>query len=296
MGNVTLFKGGVPSYLQTMELDETTKALMGGGGGSKRISIRGGVFRMIVDGEEVAKNEDRSMNVVIVKAQPKVGRTYYEGTYVEGGETKPPACWSNDGVTPDASVKSPQSPQCATCPQNIKGSGQGDARACRFSQRIAVVLENDLSGNVYQVSLPAKSLFGKGDPNDKMPMHAYVKYLAGHRALVIAVVTEMRFDTSEAVPVLKFRPLRELTEDEFNICREQAASPDAEAAVAMTVYQADTAGGKSNVAFVGGVQAESNPAPEGEGPTKRPAKAPEQVTPKKDVGKLIDAWADDDDS
>lgn len=295
MSNVSLFKGGLPSYLQTVELDETTKALMGGGGGSKRISIRGGVFRMIVDGEEVAKNEDRSMNIVIVRAQPKVGRTFYEGTYVEGGEVKPPSCWSHDGVAPDASVKSPQSPQCATCPQNIKGSGQGDSRACRYSQRIAVVLENDIEGNVYQVSLPAKSIFGKPTSEDKMPMQAYVKYLAGHRTPVGAVVTQMRFDTSEAVPVLKFRAIRPLEEAEYLACREQAASPDAEAAVTMTVYQADE-GGKSNVATVSGVKAQSNPAPEDDGPTKRTAKAPESVAPKKDVGKLIDAWADDDDS
>lgn len=295
MSNVTLFKGGLPSYLQTVELDETTKALMGGGGGGKRISIRGGVFRMIVDGEEVAKNEERSMNVVILKAQPKVGRTYYEGTYVEGGETKPPSCWSADGVAPDASVAEPQSPQCATCSQNIKGSGQGDSRACRFSQRIAVVLENDMSGNIYQVSLPSKSIFGKPTADDKMPMHAYVKWLAGHRAPVTAVVTQMRFDTAEAVPVLKFRAIRPLDEEEFNTCKEQSTSPEAESAVTMTVYQADTVG-KSNVALVSGVQAQSNPAPDDEGPTKRTTKAADTATPKKDVGKLIDAWADDDDS
>lgn len=295
MSNVTLFKGGLPSYLQTVELDETTKALMGGGGGGKRISIRGGVFRMIVDGEEVAKNEDRSMNVVILRAQPKVGRTFYEGTYVEGGETKPPTCWSPDNVAPDASVVEPQSPQCATCPQNIKGSGQGDSRACRFSQRIAVVLENDMSGNIYQVSLPSKSIFGKPTADDKMPMHAYVKWLAGHRSPVTAVVTQMRFDTAEAVPVLKFRAIRHLDEEEFNTCREQSTSPEAESAVTMTVYQADTVG-TSNVASVSGVQAQSNPAPDDGGPTKRTTKAADTVTPKKDVGKLIDAWADDDDS
>ena len=57
MSEMTLFaKGGnnLPAHLRNLELDETTKALMGGNGASgKRISIRGGVFRMIVDGKEI---------------------------------------------------------------------------------------------------------------------------------------------------------------------------------------------------------------------------------------------------
>ena len=46
MSELTLFsKGGntLPAHLQNLELDETTRALMGGGTG-KRISIRGGVL------------------------------------------------------------------------------------------------------------------------------------------------------------------------------------------------------------------------------------------------------------
>ena len=40
---------GLPAHLKAYELDDTTKALMGGGsGGSKRISIEGGVWRLWV--------------------------------------------------------------------------------------------------------------------------------------------------------------------------------------------------------------------------------------------------------
>ena len=75
MSEITLFsKGGnaLPAHLRNLELDETTKSLMGGGSGGKRISIRGGVFRMMVDGKEIAQNEDRAMNIVIVAANPNV--------------------------------------------------------------------------------------------------------------------------------------------------------------------------------------------------------------------------------
>ena len=73
MSELTLFsKGGntLPAHLRNLQLDATTKSLMGGssGGASKRISIRGGVFRMLVDGKEIAQNEDRAMNIVIVAA------------------------------------------------------------------------------------------------------------------------------------------------------------------------------------------------------------------------------------
>ncbi len=56
MSDLALFSQGgntLPAHLRNLELDATTKALMGGGGTGKRISIRGGVFRMIVGGKEV---------------------------------------------------------------------------------------------------------------------------------------------------------------------------------------------------------------------------------------------------
>ena len=76
---------GLPSHLKTMDLDDTTKSLMGsGGGGSKRISIEGGVWRLLVNGKEIAQKEERNLNVVIVAASAKVSRTYYDGVYKKG--------------------------------------------------------------------------------------------------------------------------------------------------------------------------------------------------------------------
>jgi hypothetical protein len=148
--DVALFGGKIPSYLQGRELDATTKALAGNTGGSnRRISIEGGVFRLIVDGEQVAENEDRQMNVVVVAAAPFVNRQFYEGAYVKGKST-PPTCWSADGKTPSADVEDAQSTRCDTCPQNIAGSGQGDSRACRYQQRLAVVLEGASNIAVWQ--------------------------------------------------------------------------------------------------------------------------------------------------
>lgn len=288
MSEMTLFsKGGnaLPAHLRNLELDETTKSLMGGGAGGKRISIRGGVFRMMVDGKEVAQNEDRAMNVVVVAANANVSRSYYEGTYQEGQSTAP-TCWSNDGITPDSKVESPQADKCASCPQNIKGSGQGDSRACRFSQRIAVVLENDILGDVYQVTLPAQSIFGAAE-NGKMPLQAYAKFLGSHGLPITAVVTEMRFDTASATPRLTFKAVRPLEADELQHAQEKGKSPEAKSAIAATVAMID--GTKPKAAAVEAPKpkkVEAEEVAEAE-PTKRQKKAAP-----KDVADILDDWAE----
>ena len=112
MSELALFKNNLPDYLKEVELDDVTKALAGGSS-SKRISLRGGVFRMVVGGEEVAKNENRSMNVVIVNAAKEVSRTFYAKAYNPSQDATAPDCWSADGNKPDASLESPQHHNCA---------------------------------------------------------------------------------------------------------------------------------------------------------------------------------------
>jgi hypothetical protein len=291
MSEMTLFsKGGnVPAHLRNLELDETTKALMGGSGGGKRISIRGGVFRMMVDGKEIAQNEDRAMNIVIVAANSHVSRTYYEGTYQEG-QSIAPTCWSNDGITPDAKSEAPQSDKCATCPQNIKGSGQGESRACRYSQRLAVVLENDLRGDVFQLTLPSQSIFGAAE-SGKMPLQAYAKFLGSHGLPVTAVVTEMRFDTASATPRLTFKAVRPLEADELATSQEKGKSAEAKAAIASTAAAMDGAKPKAMAAIAtAAASAAAAEAPKAEDaePTKRGKKAAP-----KDVTDILDEWADE---
>lgn len=297
---MTLFKSGaaLPDYLR--EADDFTKRLAGGGQATKSISIKGGVWRLMEGSNEIAKNEDRAMNFVIVNAAEAVSRTFYTGTYQEGVESSP-ACWSGDGKAPDASVKEPQSANCQTCKQNIKGSGQGDSRACRFSQRFAVVLEGDIGGAVYRLQLPAKSLFGKAE-GDKMPLQAYAKFLAGHGVPMSGVVTEARFDTSEAVPVLKFRAVRPLTRDEVATARAQGASDEAKQAVEVKfVIKEESAAPVLPKAFKEQVAEAAAPAPaddeeETPAPVKRAAKKPVETAPapSKNVAAILDDWGSDD--
>lgn len=295
MSDLTLFKGGLPAYLKNITLDEDTKAVAGSAG-SKRISIKGNVFRMIVNGEEIAVNEDRAMNVVVVRMAHKPSRTFYAGAYKEG-ETSSPTCWSSDSEKPDPAVEDPQASSCADCPQNIKGSGEGESRACRYSQRLAVALPDDLTGDVYQMVLPATSYFGKGEQN-KWPFKQYVQYLAGHNVPIGAVVTEMKFDTKSPVPKLTFRPVRALEQEDYEAVRELGERPAALSAIKLTVAQTDKVMAKAktlNKPVAKVVEAEED---EDEAPVRRQVKAPreEPVSNKDDKLKsALSKWASDED-
>jgi hypothetical protein len=240
MSEITLFKGGLPAYLQTAS-DDATNALAGTGDaglGARRISIKGNLFREYIGGKEYRVSEERSMNVVIIKAAPKVSRIFYAGTYVEG-ETVSPTCWSSDSQRPDEKVKDKQSATCLTCPRNIKGSGQGDSRACRYQQRLAVVVDGEIDKEeVYQLVLPPTSVFGDGEKG-KLPLQAYARHLKNHGTPITGVVTEMRFDTASPTPKLVFKPVRPVTEDEFNTIQRLKDSQEAISAVTMTVAQTD---------------------------------------------------------
>ena len=239
MSNVALFNSStLPAFAQNRELSDTAKSLAGGAGGSgKRISIKGGVFRLLSGGKEVAQIEDRHLDVVIVKAAPKVSRVFYAKQY-DGDAVSAPDCWSADGDTPDKDANNKQAARCAECPQNIAGSGQGQSRACRYQQRIAVVLADEIDGDVMQLTVPAASLFGKAD-GDNRPLQEYARFLVAQNVGPDMVVTRMKFDTKAESPKLFFKPMRWLDDDEYETVQEKASSDDATKAVTMTVAKQD---------------------------------------------------------
>jgi hypothetical protein len=293
MSEMTLFKGGLPAYLQTAS-DDATNALAGGESlGARRISIKGTVFREYIGGKEYRVSEERSMNVVIIKAAPKVSRVFYAGTYVEG-EAVSPTCWSSDSQRPDEKVKDKQSATCLNCPQNIKGSGQGDSRACRYQQRLAVVVDGEVDKEeVYQLVLPPTSVFGDGEKG-KLPLQAYARHLKNHGTPITGVVTEMRFDTASPTPKLVFKPVRPVTEEEFETIQRLKDSPEAVNAITMTVAQTD--GVKDKKPALAAPKAEAAPvekveAEEVEEPKKAaPKKAAVSAEPK--LEDLVGEWDD----
>jgi hypothetical protein len=147
---------------------------------------------------------------------------------------------------------------------------------------------------VYQLTLPAQSIFGTGD-NGKMPLQQYAKFLGGHGIPVTAVVTEMRFDTASATPKLTFRAIRPLSVEEMATAKSQGDTPDALNAVTMTVTQMD--GGEAKPtgspfaeAPAPTAKAKAEPVDAVDEPVKRSSSKKAEV---KDVSSVLDEWADD---
>ncbi len=237
MSELTLFQSGntLPAHLRRGALSDLTKSLMGGGS-SKRISIDNNVFTMLVGGKSVAVNEDRSMNIIVVRASDNNARTFY-GTQYEKGVKGRPICWSDDSTKPHEKVKTPQHKSCTGCPQDIKGSGQGDSKACRYSRRLAVLLASDIQGDIYAMNINASSLFAQGEGR-KMGLQQYARFLGGHGIEVNAVVTEMRFDTSANMKLV-FSAVRPLEEHEWEMVKARMDEPAAIEAVTMTIADID---------------------------------------------------------
>jgi hypothetical protein len=254
------------------EVDEDTKALAGNNtGGIRRLSIKGGVFREMLGSKEYRTSEERYINVAFVRVAEHNSRQYYPGVYVEGQATAP-VCWSSDGQRPDADVREKQSATCAACPQNVKGSGQGDSRACRFQRRVAVVLESEISRReVYQLICPATSVFGDGEPN-KMPLQKYARHIQSHHTPITEIVTQVRFDTNSTQPKLTFKAVRPLTVSEYAIVKGLRDSPEAIRAVQRNAAQAEGVGYEATPPMVrlplfAGEELESPP------PAAKPVKA-----------------------
>lgn len=266
-------------------LDEDTLAVAGGGGrqGTKRLSIKGSVFRKYAGGKEIGAIEDRFMNVIIVKMAHKASRTYYDKGYREG-EKVSPACWSSDSETPDPEVKNAPSSSCNSCPNSVKGSGDnGMGAKCKLSWRTAVVLPNDPGGDVMQFVLPATSAFGKED-NGRWPFRPYIQHLASHNVSAGRVVTKIAFDTKSPTPKVLFAPVGAVPDADLEIIARQAKSPAAEAAIKLSVFQVDSTG-DTEVAV-----ASVSAAVEVEEPKKRESKAAagEKAS---DVSDIVKKWS-----
>jgi hypothetical protein len=291
MSELALFNQNLPDYLKDVQLDDATKALVGNGG-SKRISLRGGKFRMVVNGEEILTSNNESLNVVIVEAARDVSRTFYAGAYNPKADATPPDCWSNNGVAPDASIEEPQHHNCAECPQNIKGSASGGGRACRHFRRLAVVLADDVGGDIYQLTLASKSIFGKGDLTH-MPFEQYAKYVGSQGYNLNTLSTEMRFDPDSDTAKLFFKPLKFLSKDQWEVAKRQGETPSAKKAIEMSVAKVSSDAPKLSAPKPAPKVEAPEAEPEIAEPVKRAEKKVVEPTAKKDLKAIMGDWSSD---
>lgn len=283
-----------------------TQSLMKGGSRLKRISPRAGKFVRVVNGDAAGKMNPPMRVVLVGVAQASAQRTFYMKAYDPSAEAAPPDCWSNDGVKPDANVKAPQGKTCETCPQNIKGSGQGSTRACRFERRIAVVLPDEVGsnnqGDVYQVKLASKSIFGKG-AGQLFPLNAYIDYVIANGENIDGVITEMSFDEDDNQQV-RFRAVDFVgSHPELqSVVDEAVGSTEAQKAVTLTVAVVDKGEDDNDEEFESAAPVSGKVDKDAEvgqvvEPTKRTSKKTEvaaDASPKKSLADVVNAWSEDE--
>ena len=239
MSNLAIFKDKSVTAQGPRELSDLAKSLSSKGTTFRRIQANtNGTFKRIVNGEQVGNAVRSEINVIVVGVLPSVSRTFYKEKYDPNKEATLPDCWSNLGDKPEDAAGNPQSSNCMSCPQNVKGSGDNGGKACRYQRRIAVLLAGDPSGDVYQFNVPAKSLFGKGDGNVH-PFEGYVKFLTANSESIDNVVTNISFDANANTMELQFSPQRLTTDEEYEMVRAAQARPETKMYTVLTVAQTD---------------------------------------------------------
>jgi hypothetical protein len=292
MSNLTILNQDLPDFLQQAGVSELTKSLAGNTG-TKRIVHKNGIFRKVVGKEEMGKVKG-AINAIVVNASPHVGRIFYVKQWSPDSEPTAPDCFSNDGQTPDASSENPQADRCDNCQQNIKGSGQGNSKACRYSRRLALVLEEDfgtsLEGEVYQMNLASKSLFGDGDGDNTHTFENYTKYLSNNGKSLDYVMTQISPNEANDNQSVLFTPLRFINKEQYAVTSKVATLPATQKMVIMTPYQADASGRAPKL------EAPKAAVPEAEAPKKRESKKAEVAAPteKKSLDSVLDAWGKED--
>lgn len=214
MSNIAVFQAEVPSWLAAFSPEPDEGLSAGVTPSFSVLSIRGRAWRIVQGSEErvitLPGSDDPapSIEVVLLRGNPAVSKTYYKEGYVEGADGAPD-CFSHDGITPDPASPHPQSDKCATCPMNVWGSkvtpSGTKVKACADNRRLAVAPSGALDSPML-LRIPAASLgelaeFGRMLDKKGVPYHA--------------VVTRMGFDTSVAYPKVTFKPQRFLDEAQF---------------------------------------------------------------------------------
>lgn len=134
---------------------------------------------------------------VILKAKPGKEKAWYATKYTPGQETVSPDCMSDDGIKPDPSSRLKQCDNCASCPQNVFGSGTdasgnpGKGKACSDKKVLAIYA----AGAVYRFAIPPASL-GAWD--------SYCNQLTTKGLPLPAVITVIGFEQGDTAYKLTF--------------------------------------------------------------------------------------------
>jgi hypothetical protein len=228
MNNMIPFgQGQAPAFLTQLGMTPEQVAAMNsgaavgtGGGGVNRISLKQSRFRLIVGGTETMVIPTLNIQLVIVRANDGVTKTWYEKEWTpDQGENTAPDCSSDDGIVPRMDSPKRQANSCATCPMNEWGSKTNKLtgakiKACTDGKTMAILAPGANGqfgvGDLYQLKTPPASLGEFG---------GFVKGLSSLPQPVPynAVVADVSFDPQANFPKLLFKPVRYLDAQEYEL-------------------------------------------------------------------------------
>uniref|UniRef100_A0A6M3M997 Uncharacterized protein n=1 Tax=viral metagenome TaxID=1070528 RepID=A0A6M3M997_9ZZZZ len=228
MNNMIPFQqANVPAFLaNTGMTPEQVKAMNAaaavgtGGAGLNKISLKQSRFRMVIGGQEqVIPSMD--LDLVIVRVNDGISKTWYEKEWNPNEEAGMPECSSDDGISPRLDSPKRQSDLCQTCPRNQWGSKinrlTGEkGKECQDTKRMAIMPPGqdgrytNADQDLFQLAVPPASLKDFG---------GFVRNLAGMPtpAAYNMVVATVSFDTTVTYPKILFKPKRWLEADEWNV-------------------------------------------------------------------------------
>lgn len=300
-------QGGLPAHLTDFFAEESNIAdkvsvpSLSYEGKAWTISVEGNKHRIEreVDGEMVAVPV---MRVIVLDYAKRRGRAYYPGSY-DPSKVQQPECWSDDGITPDASVKEPQHSKCDGCPMAIKGSkmdGDKARVACSQHRMVAVVPANKLDFTPLRLKLAITSDWDDQSPDLEaerwFSFQKYLDFLKANRVPHTAgLVTKMKFDPNVQYPKVIFSPERPVTAEELEAIKPVVKSEEVQKLLSGTWTPAGVDG-----KLVDRSEPAKDPAAAEKkaaaAATAAPAKeAPAKAAPPKEEPKSVDV-SDDDDS
>jgi hypothetical protein len=126
------------------------------------LSTRSGQFRLVgVNGQETVL-QTTYIDIIVVDANDTSSRVYFGGREFDPNSNEPPVCFSDNGTGPSTQSMQPQSPTCAVCPNNVRGSDVTftgkPTTACANRKKLAFILPDDATTTVYEMQIPPASL------------------------------------------------------------------------------------------------------------------------------------------
>ncbi len=203
MSNLIPIDTQIPAHLanrvgKPSALGESLGGGITGGAEFPRISIKASRFRIISDGVENVLDTPK-LDVVIIGANSRLSKTWYEAAWNPDAEATAPDCYSLDGISPHPDSSKPQNDLCASCPQNAWGSrvtqNGTKVKACADAKRLAVVSADAVDGPMYLLTVTPAALKGLNQYNKELAMRGIPPEI---------VRTSVTFDPSASYPKLSF--------------------------------------------------------------------------------------------